>query len=284
MKIRQIRDDHADPGSDSHAVLHGLLRPVFQVRAHILRHKRRHGLHDGRGDQHDKRHDLLRHPVAGGSVQPQPVDKRAQGQEGQVRQKFLQGQRRAQAHEFMYLTVRPHVGPFQCKRQFLPADDRQGQYHAHRLGRDGGDGRPCHVHMEHRHQQKVSHDIYHTGDGNEDQREAGIAHPPENTADHIIGHHKDDAASADADILYGQVQRLRRGLHQHGQRPGEDQQRRRQDHCQGQEKTDYAPDDLPYPFRAVFAQVTADQHRDAHGQPCDGKSHQVDHIAPRGNA
>ena len=92
-------EPHTDPGE------HGLFSALRIARPHILRHEGRHRLHEGAGDQHGKVDDLAGYAVAGGSLQPQTIHKRAQRQEGQLRQTFLQGQGQADRKEFAALGI-----------------------------------------------------------------------------------------------------------------------------------------------------------------------------------
>ena len=78
--------------------------------------------------------------------------------------------------------------------------------------------RAGYVHMENRYEKQVSYDIHGTGNGHKNQGQPGISIPLKILADHVVGDDKEDAASADADIISRQIHRLRRRLHKNGKR------------------------------------------------------------------
>lgn len=114
------------------------------------------------------------------------------------------------------------------KGSFCPADDQQRQNHAHRLRPDGSDGRARHIHIQHRHQQQVAHDVDHAGDAHEQERQLRVAKAAKDAADQVVKYDEHAADAADADVLRRQVHRLGRGLHQHRDGLCKDDQHHRQ--------------------------------------------------------
>ena len=76
---------------------HGLFCPFQIACTDILGNEGRHGLHQGAGDQHCKVDNFAGDTIAGGGFQAEAVDKGAEGEERNLRQKFLQGERKSDA-------------------------------------------------------------------------------------------------------------------------------------------------------------------------------------------
>ena len=97
------------------------------------------------------------------------------------------------------------------------------------MGKDGGDGCPCHIHVEDRDEEEVSQDVHDTGDGDKDEGHNGVPKSTEYAADDVVGDDEEDTAAADADVSDGEVEGFVRSLQEDGQWAGEDRQEEGQD-------------------------------------------------------
>ena len=166
----------------------------------------------------------------------------------------------------------------------MPADDQKRQDHAHRLRPDGGDGGARHVHIQHRHQHKVAHDVDHAGDAHEQKRQPRVAQAAEDAADQVVEHYEYASHAADADVLRRQLHRLGRRLHQHRDLLRKDDQRHRQHRRYHQEKR-YRPPDQPADALVLpLTQVAADENHHTRRQLAEDKGDQVHDAAARGYA
>lgn len=101
---------------------------------------------------------------------------------------------------------------------------------------------------------------------------------------HIIGNDKENTASADAHVAYGQIQRLCRRLHQHRDGPGKPHQYNTQAHRDQRKNKNGSSQDRSNLLRPFFAQIPCDQDRDAHGKLRHNKCDQIQDLAPRGDS
>ena len=266
---------HTDPGK------HGLLGALGIAGAHILRHERRHGLHEGAGDQHGEVDDLAGHAVPGGSLQAQAIHKGAQRQEGQLRQALLQSQRQADGQEFTALGIQPDIFSAEGKRKLLFQEQYHRADHADGLRNDRGEGCARCVHSEPGYQQQIPENVDHTGHQDEQKRRSAVAQSPENGGEHVVGNDEENAASADAHIAYGQIQRFCGRLHQHGDRAGEADQNDAQHHRDQSKHKSSSAQDGPDLLQLFLTQVPRDQNRNAHGQLRHDECDQIQDLASR---
>ena len=89
-----------------------------------------------------------------------------------------------------------------------------------------------------------------------------VAQPPEDGGKQVIGHDEENAAAADAHIAGRQVHRLGRGLHQHGDGPGEAHQPHKENGGEQGEDNGGAADDGADLLRALFPQIPGDEDGD----------------------
>ena len=266
---------HADPGK------HGLFGALGIAGAHILRHEGRHGLHEGAGDQHGEVDDLAGHAVPGGSLQAQAIHKGAQRQEGQLRQALLQRQGQADGQEFAALGIQTDIFSAEGERKLLLQKQYHRADHADGLRNDRGQGRARCVHSEPGYQQQIPENVDHTGHQDEQKRRPAVAQSPENGGEHVVGNDEENAASADAHIAYGQIQRFCGRLHQHGNRAGKADQNNAQHHRDQSKYKSGSAQDGPDLLRLFLTQVPRDQNRNAHGQLRHNECDQVQDLASR---
>ena len=138
--------------------------------------------------------------------------------------------------------------------------------------------------MEARHQNQVAHNVDHARDAHKEQRQIGVAQPPEDTTDKVVKHNEDKARAADADIEHRQLHRLGGGLHQPGQGPGKGHHDHRQPQRQQKEKANRAANQLSDAPRLSASNIAPHDHRDACGQRTDAEGHQIQNSAPGGDA
>ena len=96
--------------------------------------------------------------------------------------------------------MKTNIFPFQSKGKFPFPDDNKRQYHTDCLCHHSRQRGACHIPAESCDKQQIPYDIYHTRNPYKNKRHIGIADPPENTADHVIGNDKENTAAANADI------------------------------------------------------------------------------------
>lgn len=132
--------------------IHGLLCPFGVSCSHILGNKGSHGLHKRTGDQHGEVYDFAGDPVAGGGIQSQPVDKSTQGQEGNLCQALLQGQREPHPQELPALRIKAEVLFPDGKGQVLFHQHYNGADNTDGLCKNRGQGGACRIHFEAGHQ------------------------------------------------------------------------------------------------------------------------------------
>ena len=126
--------------------------------------------------------------------------------------------------------------------------------------------------MKPRHQEKIAEDVDHTGHQNEQKRRFAVAQASKNSGKEVIGHNKENAASADANIAHGKIQRFFGSLHQDGNGPGKTHQKNAQPHRDQRKHQGAAPQKRSDLFRPFFAQIPCDQNGNAHGELCYHKS------------
>lgn len=132
-------------------------------------------------------------------------------------------------------------------------------------------------------QTQVQDHVDAAGQKHEEKRDPGIAEPPENTADPIVGGHKDHAASADAKISHGLIHRVGGHMHPPGHGRREQQKGSGQGGGHRQKKADLSGHHLGTVLRGAGAHGLADEHGHAHGQSGDDGGDGHHHLAPHGH-
>ena len=172
---------------------------------------------------------------------------------------------------------------FELQLFFLFEQHDHRAHHTDGLCRHGGDGRTGGIQVQPGHQKQIAEDIHDAGYQHEQQRRLAVTKAAEDGRKHIIGHNEEDACTADAHIAGRQVQRFRRGLHQHRDAPGKPHQRHEQHGCHQGKHHRAAADDLPDILGPLFTQIAGDEHRDAHGELGDHEGDEVEHLAAGGH-
>ena len=170
------------------------------------------------------------------------------------------------------------------KRQSLLEQHNHGTDNADGLRRHGSNRRTGGVQPKARHQHKVAHNVHNAGHQYKQQRRFAVAKAAEDGRQQIVGHDEKDTAAADAHIAGGQVNCLRRGLHQHRNRPRQRHHNDKQHRRNQRKHHRAAANDRPDVLRLFLAQIARNQHRDAHGKLRHHKGHKVQHLAAGGDS
>ena len=179
---------------------HGLLRAPGVACADVLRHERRHRLHQCARHEHDEVDDFARDAVAGGRRQTQTVDERAQREEGQLRQEFLKRERQTDGQKAAALLVQADVALRDGERQVLAEQDNGRTHDADRLREHGCDCRARRVQMQTGNQNEVARHVHQTRHEHEQQRRTAVAQTAEHRREQVVRDDEPNAAAADAHI------------------------------------------------------------------------------------
>ena len=146
-----------------------------------------------------------------------------------------------------------------------------------------GHGSASGAHLEPGHQHQVQDHVDAAGQEDEQQGNAGVAQPPENAADAVIGRHKHHTAAADTQVGQGLVHGV--GGHMHPAHGGGSQQPygRRQHHRHHQEQANLCRHHLRRLPGRIGADGLSHQHRDAHGQARYHGGNGHHHLAAHGH-
>lgn len=125
---------------------------------------------------------------------------------------------------------------------------------------------PRRPHVEPGHQEQVPEDIDDAGDGNGEQRGPGVADPPENGAQDVVGHNKEGAGPADADVQHRLMERVLRRVHEPGQYLGSTHQDGSEQDGEAGEQADAAADGAARILRLPPADPLPHQDGGPHGQ------------------
>lgn len=194
-------------------------------------------------------------------------------------QNFLKSNRDSHLNKLSDLRIKANIPFFHLKGKLLSADNDQGKRHADRLSQYCGQRRPRHVHMKNCHEQQIPHNVGSARNCHKNQRKPGISHSPENTADHIIGHDKQESAAADLHIYHRQFHCLCRRLHQQCQLSGENQKNSGNRYGQNGKKANRAANHPSHLFLALLSDISSDQNRDSHRKAGHGECYQIHDIA-----
>ena len=175
-------------------------------------------------------------------------------------------------------------GESEGQRPAAQADQEQGDKHADGLGGHGGQGGPGGPHVEPGHQEQVPEDIDDAGDGNGEQRGPGVADPPENGAQDVVGHNKEGAGPAEADVQHRLMERVLRRVHEPGQYLGSTHQDGSEQDGEAGEQADAAADGAARILRLPPADPLPHQNGDPHGQAGDNHGDSLEQHAAGGYA
>ena len=279
------RHQNAAEEGCAHAQCHRLLGPVGLFCAHILSGKGRKGLRERRGHQHNKGTEFFCHAYTCGRREAKAVDDGKDHQEGDAYQQFLQGDGRAQAdHVPQDGAIPTDEGAFKGKRQTAPADDPQANQHTDALGKDRGKRSTGGAHMEHANQQQIADHIGHTGNGHRQQRGFGVAHSAEHTSQQVIGHDKQAAGAANADISRRFAKGLHGSMHQGRQAFGRHHLKHRHQQTHQCKQANGCADDFTGLLLTPLADALGNQHGDAHGKAGDHNGDGMQNLTAGGNS
>ena len=234
-----------------------------------------------------KTHTFSATPNAGGGRHAEGVDDGLDEQEGGPHQQLLKGHRCAQPQlsaDNVLVEAQVSPGESEGQRPAAQADQEQGDKHADGLGGHGGQGGPGGPHVEPGHQEQVPEDIDDAGDGNGEQRGPGVADPPENGAQDVVGHNKEGAGPADADVQHRLMERVLRRVHEPGQYLGSTHQDGSEQDGEAGEQADAAADGAARILRLPPADPLPHQNGDPHGQAGDNHGDSLEQHAAGGYA
>lgn len=156
-------------------------------------------------------------------------------------------------------------------------NDAEGQQNAHGLRESRAKCCACRAETKRPHEEEVQPDVHHAGRGDEVHGASGVAHPPENRRQYVIGCDAGDADEADGEV----GRRAGHGLLRGGDEPDdgvhEAHQRRRQHYRAHHKEGDGVADDLRGLLFVACAHRPADAdsgtHRHAHQYHSDHMHH-----------
>ena len=276
-ELHQKGHHRTEAHADGDGVPEDVVRPVVLARADVLGAQRRHGGEHGAGDEEEEAddlfHDAHRRRVGKAALVRHDGDEH----EGHLNKAVLRRHRQADGKDVFHRGLPGAKVAFRQSDALVLQNDAEGQQNAHGLRERRAKCCACRAETERPHEEEVQPDVHHAGCGDEVHGASGVAHPPENRRQHVIGCDAGDADEADGEVGRRTGHGLLRGRDEPDDRVHEAHQRRRQHYRAHHKEGDGVADDLRGLLFVACAHGPADAdggtHRHAHQYHSDHMHH-----------
>ena len=259
-----------------------LLDPLRLAGAVVLAHKAGAGSVEGGHHVVDQRIGVGGGRVAADHHRVEGVDAGLNEEVGQRKDGVLTAGRHPQPQDAAgHGGVKAQLFPLQAVAALGAGQRPQDQKGRQVLAQNGGQGRAGHAHLPDDDKEQVQPDVQHPGNGQVDQRLAGVPHRAEHAVAKVVDGHGRHPQKVDAQVQNGPVDQVGLGAQQPHQGRRKGHPHRQQQHARRQADQQRRVDrlfDVPRLLRAVKA---GHQHVDAAPQTDQKTGHQGDEDGGR---
>ena len=199
--LHEDTDAEAEPCGNEDGVPQGPGGAVVFAGADVLGTQRRDGGQHGGRHQEQEADDLFHNAHGGGVAQAAAVGDDGDDQEGDLDEPVLERHGKADLQDLLQNAPPGTEVPAVEFDAGLPLEDHhQGYHHADGLGEGGAQRRTGGAQSHGADEQIVQGDVGHTGHGDEVHGAFGIAQPPEDGTDDVVGGDAGNADEADGQV------------------------------------------------------------------------------------